>query len=334
MGQVKLSIITAAHNNPEQLKKFLESLKVIADQDSGIEIVVVDDHSAADMKAVTDNVRDVKYIRLDAHGGPAKARNTGARSARGNFLIFFDSDVTVKRDTLAKFNEHFDRGEVAVAGEYDPEPMEAGFFPRFKSLIAESWIPRSRYVSIFLLRAAGIRADIFNKVGGFDENITTASVEDYEFGDKLAKAGIKIFYDPSILVRHHHPGFIKQARLFYLRARDWTDIFFKRRGRFDNMCATPAEALSSVSGALFIISIAVAIMTGSVALYAISFAAFVVYVFSNIAFLSVVHKRRGILFMPVALLIKLPLSLMVTLGFAAGVFRFVAAKFRRKTQKP
>ncbi len=327
-----ISVVTPAHDNPEELKKFLETVNASNCLKDDFEVIVVDDFSKEDIKSVTDRFNGVKYIRLNEHAGPAKARNAGAWQARGDHVIFFDSDVALKPDTLSRFDEHFSRGESAVVGEYDFNSLTGGFFPRFKALLTESWIPDSRYLTIFVLRAAGIRKDIFVKMGGFDEDIKTASVEDYEFGDKLKKAGIAITYDPRIVVLHHHPSFKKQMKLFFLRSRDWVDIFIRRGGKFDNMCATRTEGVSSVSGSALIFFSMLGLIFKQDMFLSLALLMSAIYLVSNIKFLSIVYKRRGILFMPVALLVKLPLAVAITLGFTAGVVRAIynAGKAERK----
>lgn len=298
-----------------------------------LEVIVVDDSSTVDLRRVVDKFAGVRYIRLEGHPGPAAARNRGAGEARGEYLVFFDSDVVLTPDTLKAFCDDFARGELAVAGEYDIEPVEKGFFAQFKALLTESWTPKGKYVSVFALRAAGIKKDIFDNVGGFDEHIKTASVEDFEFGQRLTKAGIAIAYNPTIVVRHFHPSFAKQMKLFYLRSRDWTELFLNRGGKFDNWCASPSEGIASISGTFFLVSIVPALFIRNGLFLFVSLASLIIYAALNAPFIKVVHKRRRILFVPVALLIKLPLALMVASGFVSGILQFMRMKVvQRKEQ--
>lgn len=322
-----ISIITPAYNNPDKLEKFLRSVE--ADRllcPDNIEVIIVDDSSTIDLRRITGRFSGVKYVRLEGHPGPAAARNRGAKESTGEYLLFFDSDVILKAGTLKAFSADFKRGETAVVGEYDIEPVEKGFFEQFKALITESWTPKSKYVSVFALRAAGIKKEAFDRAGGFNEDIKTASVEDFEFGERLAKIGVPIAYNPAIVVRHHHPSFAKQMKLFYLRSRDWTELFLKRGGKFDNWCASPSEGAANALGALFLISMIPALLIRDRIYIAVSLILFILYVMANIFFIKIAYRRRGILFIPVALIVKLPLALMVTLGFAVGIFQFGITK--------
>lgn len=326
-----LSIITPAYNNPDKLEKFLASVdsdrQGLGDE---VEVIVVDDSSTVDLAPVTRKHPGVRSVRLEGHPGPAAARNAGAAAARGDYLIFFDSDVVLNGGVLARFIEHFRRGETAVAGEYDRVPLEPSFFARYKALLTESWTPRSPYVSVFALRAAGIRKDAFEKVRGFNEDIVSASVEDFEFGARLAGAGIRVLYDPEIAVRHHHPGFVKQMKLFYLRSRDWAELFLERGGRFDNWCASPAEGIASAVATVSVCLACAAAALRSAAFAVAAGAALGLYCALNVGFLKVVVRRRGVAFVPVAIAVKVPLAVSITLGFADGVAR---AAWKKMTHK-
>lgn len=327
-----ISIITPARNNPDKLDRFLASVEAdlrLCPDDA--EVIVVDDTSTLDLKCVTDKYPGVAYARLMGHPGPAAARNRGAREAKGERLLFFDSDVILKPGTLKAFCDDFDRGEAAVVGEYDIEPVEKGFFAEFKALLTESWTPKTRYVSVFALRAAGITREAFNRAGGFDEKIKTASVEDFEFGNRLAKAGLSIAYNPNIVVKHFHPSFCKQMKLFYLRSRDWTELFLERGGKFDNWCASPTEGLGSVTGTLFLAAFLAFIVDSNNKFLGMALTVLLlIYMGFNRHFIETVVKRRGFWFVPVSLIAKLPLSIMITAGFAAGLITFPINRLRKR----
>ncbi len=326
----RISVITSAYNNPDKLDMMLASIDRDQPPTGGLEVLVVDDGSSRDLGSVVGKHNVANYIRLESNSGPSRGRNVGARHATGEYLVFFDSDVVLKSGTLRKFEERFKEGADAVVGEYDSEPIGKSFFAHFKALITESWTPKSEHVSVFALRAAGVKRSLFDKVGGFDENITTASVEDYDFADRLAKAGVKITYDPDILVQHHHPGYIKQIRLFYLRARDWAELFVKRGFKFDNWCASPTEGAASVAGTIFVLSALIAYAFRDAPAFVIMPAVSgMIYIVTNSAFIKTAVKRRGILFVPVGLLVKLPLSIAITAGFCVGIVKL----FIKRTSK-
>lgn len=331
---MKISVISPVYENPEHLKRFLDSFAIAMRMlGSSCELIIVDDASSRDIKNVMKDYSFAKYIRLSVNSGPAKARNAGARTADGGYLVFFDSDVILKENTLKLFENHFRKGEEIVVGEYDSEPANKGFFPEFKSLIIKAWTPKACYVSVFALRAAGIKKSIFDEIGGFNENIKTASVEDYEFGDRLCKKGYKILYNPDILVRHYHPSFKKQCRVFYERSRDITGLLMRKGLRPYDWCASPAEGLSSISGTFFVLTLPLCVVSGHVLLCAASGVSFIVFLLSNLSFTKVVMRERGVLFLPAAIMVKLALCLPITAGFVVGCLLFLRRKLKCVVQK-
>ena len=306
---MKISIISPVYENKEQPVKFLKSVeRALKNATSEYEVLIVDDGSRADLEPIVKEFSFARFIKLAKNEGPAAARNRGALEARGEYFIFFDSDTVLKEDALKLFEDSFKKGDGIVVGEYAREPLEKGFFPTVKSVITRSWTPKSNYVSVFALRAAGIKKEIFDSLGGFDRNIKTASVEDFEFGDRLTEKGHKILYRPDILVYHHHPSFAKQFKLFYKRSRDLTALLIKRNFKPYDWCASPEEGMSSVSGAAFIIIAIVFLISKDPVLFSAAVAAFTIFILSNMFFIKAAFEEKKILFIPAALLAKLFLS--------------------------
>jgi glycosyltransferase involved in cell wall biosynthesis len=92
-----VSVVIPAYNSSDFLITAIES--VLAQTHLPVEIIVVDDGSTDDTKAVFDGVTSalqnldlsVKYI-YQTNQGAASARNAGMRASTGNYLVFLDSD--------------------------------------------------------------------------------------------------------------------------------------------------------------------------------------------------------------------------------------------------
>ncbi len=85
------SVVIPVYNRAAELRTALAS--VLAQSEQDFEIVVVDDGSRDDPKAVIDALGDprIHYIR-QANGGGGAARNTGIARAAGAYIAFLDSD--------------------------------------------------------------------------------------------------------------------------------------------------------------------------------------------------------------------------------------------------
>jgi glycosyltransferase involved in cell wall biosynthesis len=86
-----LSIVICTFNRAERLGELCT--KLLVEQESDYEILVVDDGSTDDTEAVVRALDDerVRYVH-QPNGGLSVARNTGLREARGEVVAFVDDD--------------------------------------------------------------------------------------------------------------------------------------------------------------------------------------------------------------------------------------------------
>jgi glycosyltransferase involved in cell wall biosynthesis len=93
-----VSVVVPTYNRPSLLEKTLGS---VADQTyPSWECIVVDDGSTADIQAVIGEFGpDVRYLRQSS-AGPSVARNRGLQHARGESVLFLDSDDLLLPEAL------------------------------------------------------------------------------------------------------------------------------------------------------------------------------------------------------------------------------------------
>lgn len=93
MKNNKISIIVPAYNVEEYIAKCIESL--INQTFRNIEIIVIDDGSTDNTGLLIDQYakKDPRIVVIhQKNGGLPKARNTGLDKAKGEFIMFLDSD--------------------------------------------------------------------------------------------------------------------------------------------------------------------------------------------------------------------------------------------------
>lgn len=113
---LKASIIIPSYNACERLYYNLLSLSVQNCDKDKFEVIVVDDgskDSTRKMLAGFNTNFNIKKIVLNENRGRAYARNTAINEAKGDILIFHDSDMVAEKDYVAKhINAHTDSGTV------------------------------------------------------------------------------------------------------------------------------------------------------------------------------------------------------------------------------
>ncbi|MFC1663209.1 glycosyltransferase family A protein [Patescibacteria group bacterium] len=95
---MKLSVIIPTYNQVILLKKTLESLRQQSYED--FEIIVVDDGSTDDTGTFIKSQEGIIYLKQN-NSGPPVARNSGAKIAQGDYLLFCDSDVIIYKNMLS-----------------------------------------------------------------------------------------------------------------------------------------------------------------------------------------------------------------------------------------
>ena len=196
-----ISVIIPNRNGAATLATCLEA--VLASAYDRFEVVVVDDCST-DGSADLIQKYPCRLIRLDRHGGAAKARNVGAAHSRGDLLFFTDADCVVEKDTLAAAARAMaGAGHTAiVGGTYTPKPYDPGFFSLFQSVfINYSETKHQADPDYLATHALVMTREGFAAAGGFPENFLPI-LEDVAFCHALKKRGYKLRLDPAILVRH------------------------------------------------------------------------------------------------------------------------------------
>ncbi|NEQ35996.1 MAG: glycosyltransferase [Okeania sp. SIO3I5] len=207
------SIIIPTYNRLPILEKCLRALEnqTYEQPITQYEVIVVDDGSTDDtIPWLEANATEFPHLQLFAqsHQGPAAARNLGVEAAKGDFIIFIDSDLVVTHNFLQahantlvksgkKSNPIFTYGRVINTCNFDfptSEPYKltdfsAAFFATGNVAIARHWLIEA---------------------GLFDPDFQQYGWEDLELGIRLKKLGLKLIKSPEAVGYHWHPPFSLQ----------------------------------------------------------------------------------------------------------------------------
>ena len=107
----KVSIIIPTYNRSNLVKEAIDSVLNQTYQD--FELIVVDDGSTDDTKAIVSQYGNKLNYYLIEHKGVSAARNYGIEKSSGEYLTFLDSDDLWKKDKLKKQIQFFDKNPEA-----------------------------------------------------------------------------------------------------------------------------------------------------------------------------------------------------------------------------
>ena len=205
------------------------------------EIVITDGGSVdATREIIEEFIKTGAPVRLirEKDSLPGRARNTGARHARYQWIAFTDAGTSPAPDWLASLAENVgDRSAVDVVyGSY--EPVADSFF---KECAAMAYVPPATSTAEGAVRPRSIvsalmRRKAWEEVGGFPEHLRSA--EDLLFMNKVEQAGFRIVRAPQAVVYWTiQPGLWSTFRRFSAYAhnniraglwRQWQAAIFQR----------------------------------------------------------------------------------------------------------
>ncbi len=208
------SVVIPTYNRLPILQKCLRALEyqelrgdsVIA----GYEVVLVDDGSTdGTLEWLEAHKDEFPHVRSHSqnHKGPAAARNLGVKEAKGDTIIFIDSDLVVTENFLQAHVDALVKGEKQLGSDriftygwvintcnfdnpssepYKITDFSAAYFATGNVAIARKWL---------------------EEAGLFDTRFQLYGWEDLELGVRLKKLGLKLIKCPEAVGYHWHPPF-------------------------------------------------------------------------------------------------------------------------------
>jgi GT2 family glycosyltransferase len=214
-----ISVIIPTYNGASVLGVTLDALRCQASAPMPFETIIVDDGSTDDTESVVSGLGlpgSFRYIR-QPNRGAAAARNHGASHARGESLLFLDSDVVPDPNLL---NEHLESHQAykraLIVGRTQVWPRyEDTVFYRlmgeeiFAFDLGDQRTPIS-YQEV-VSRNFSLKREAFCEIGGFDEGFPRSGYEDTEFAFCAAQLGYQFIYTPRASGVHRHTGTLSQV---------------------------------------------------------------------------------------------------------------------------
>lgn len=196
-----VSIIIPAFNSGLTLSRTIEACLKQSYPEDKLEVIVVDDGSGDDTKAVVERF-GVRYSYQEK-AGPASARNNGWRNSKGEAMCFTDADCIPEPDWVSKLVRHYGINDIgAVAGSYSihGSPYLLDKFVHYE--IKNRHTRMRKYIHSFGTYNVMIKKSVLEATGGFDPGYCNASGEDTDLSYKIVKAGYKIYFERDALVSH------------------------------------------------------------------------------------------------------------------------------------
>ena len=215
------SIVMPVFNAEDTLPRSILSIQAQSFRDW--ELILVDDGSTDGSLELANELasRDRRIrVTTQSNAGPAEARNTGIRLARGRIIAFLDADDLWHRERLAACLDHFVRNpraglvftRVAFIGADGQRAVDAS--PHFRTLGPAELISENPVCTTSNIAA---RSELLDQIGGFDMKMAYIEDQDLLFraatGSDWTVEGIdRVLMDYSIGGRSRSADLTRTAR--------------------------------------------------------------------------------------------------------------------------
>ncbi len=227
---LRTSIIIPTYNRRNLLKKVLRALSSQTYPPDKYEIIVVDDGSTDGSGEMVRRLKascPLRYFK-QRKGGLSVARNYGIKQARGEIIIFIDSDMLVDSHFVQEHLEYHQRySRVIVKGPVMHTHTLVHPIRRRRKL-------KDISMAFFAGGNCSVEKKALLEVGLFDEDFKEYGWEDLELGIRLKKQGLRAVTNKRAVGYHYR----KKPRLADLpalctkeRMRGRTAVLFYRKHR-------------------------------------------------------------------------------------------------------
>jgi len=217
-----VSIVIPTRDSVEMLEACIGSLARTVGV--SLEIIVVDNGAtrpeAQAYLAVLAQRPDVQVLRLDIPFNFSRLCNAGARLARNPVLVFLNDDVEVREgawlDHMLGYLARPDTGVVGArllypSGDLQHAGVASNLVPGpghpWRGQPAEIWkgnpfVTTSGEVDAVTAACLAIRRDLFEALGGFDEEAFAVTVNDVDLCLRVRERGLKTVYAAEATLIH------------------------------------------------------------------------------------------------------------------------------------
>jgi GT2 family glycosyltransferase len=259
---LKAAVVILNWNGRKFLEKFLPG--VIMHSSDKAEIIIADNDSSDDSLDYLEKKHPgIRIIRLEKNYGFAGGYNLALKEIKADFYILLNSDIEVTKNWIEPVIRVMDSNPAVAACQpkirsyKEPEKFEyagaaGGFIDKygypfcqgrlFQSLEKDKGqYDHTREVFWATGACMFVRADIFHRLGGFDEDFF-AHMEEIDFCWRAKNQGFKIMYCPDSTIFHIGGGTLPKnnSRKTYLNIRNNIIMLYKNLepGRLNRVLAS------------------------------------------------------------------------------------------------
>ena len=253
-----ISIIIPCYNSGETIDKCLESIAKQKYDD--YEVITIVDKKSSDntlqiCRAWKKSFKNKLKIVEVEHCGVARKRNYASKIAKGDVLLFLDSDAELEDENYLKLLAYlFTATNADVITGVPVTPKEASLI---EWVLSQEYEQRfydvgDCYIDCAATTCMAVKKKVLEKVR-FDESISTKQAlgEDFAFSFNLIKKGCKIFHTNELKVYHYFYSNFKKYLIEQMRHAEYRVMLARKHGKVTDKYTNPIPRLQAFLWLLF-----------------------------------------------------------------------------------
>ncbi len=217
----ELSIIIITWNTDKITLSCVQTINKFLRNKIKYEIIVVDNASTDQTQKLLKPIKNLHYIKNKTNLGFSKANNIGAKIAKGDYLLFLNSDMKLIDDSLLAMLTFYKQNKhIGIIGPKflnpDHTPQGSILPPQtIKNAFKQFFLNQPAYLKYYSTSpkpipvwaisggAMLIENNFFKQLGGWDEKYFFY-YEDLELCRQTRRQNKLVYYFPTCKVIHHH----------------------------------------------------------------------------------------------------------------------------------
>jgi glycosyltransferase involved in cell wall biosynthesis len=320
------SVVVPTFSRPDEVTELLNSL--VEQQDKNFEVIIADGSPDESVGKVIQKFKDklqLVYLYKKALG-ISESRNWGVENAKGDFVVFFDSDCVIPPQYFVEVNKYLDAGPTDAYG--GPDKAGENFNSKQKAI---------SYAMTSIFTTGGIRGRK-SHVGQYQPRSFNMGINRQVFNELKGFSGLKVSEDIDLSIRLKKNGFrtvlIENAYVYHKR-RSTFYKFFRQvlsfgSGRID-LQKRHGDALKPVH---LLPSMFVLYIIGGIIISLFSKLIFMFWAASLIAYVIAILLDASIQYRnPVIGLMSVYAALVMLTGYGLGMLKAILMRFVFKSSK-
>lgn len=180
----------------------------------GCEIIVVNDYPGESIKKRLEKY-SIQLIENSKNLGFAGAIDKGIRKAKHNLVFLLNSDVKLQDASFASSLKKFDQNSKTFGIAFAQKEGDGSIVGKNKIFWSNGLLAHSKADDLVEGETGWveggssiIRKDYYEKIGGFDTIFSPFYWEDIDLSFRAKKYGYISWFDPNVMVEHHHESTI------------------------------------------------------------------------------------------------------------------------------